>query len=80
MTLAVSEVVGVSQGAEAGMSWSVQKVRGPAWVRKGPRVGQCLWVRVNNQVTFWTHFLPGQCLTLETWPRLACGPLSLVRE
>lgn len=65
MTLSVSEEVGVSQGAEAGMYWNVQKVSGPSWLRKGPRVGQCLWVRINHQVTFLTH--PPLPTTISSW-------------
>lgn len=61
------------------MCWNVQKVSGPAWLRKGPRVGQCLWVCINHQVTFLTH-PPPQHFILGTWPRLACGQLSSVSE
>lgn len=39
MTLWVSEEVGVSQGAEARMCWSLQKVSGPAWSERGPEWG-----------------------------------------
>ena len=58
------EEVVMSRGAEAGTCRSVQKVTGLAWVRKGPRVGQCWWVLISNQATFLTHFplllfLPG---------------------
>lgn len=36
MTSGGGEEVGMSRGAEAGTCRNVQKVTGPAWVRKGP--------------------------------------------
>lgn len=53
--LQVSEEVGMSQHARAGMCWVFRKVTGPSWV--GSRPGdEGVGVLINNDVTFWTHF------------------------